>query len=398
MVPLTYGKHRPASRRGSIFIMSMVILFVLLLLGVSLIESAQNAVSRAALENGSTRTFHLAEGAVHKALHEINRGNGWLTYEGEMNMAMGGGTASIAVWPSASQRGMYTDHVILIANGRLRRPGSGAEHSCTLRVIAHKDPQYFAYAVFGDQSVKVGNGTVTMMADSYSSDDGAYGGANAGTNADIGTNSTAVGAVRVLPLGEIHGNVSVGSGAAAPESCVDNMGTITGTITALDTPSSLPDVTNIPSDATSLGDIWLEADQELVLNEGTYYITDLEIFGNAQITCNGRVVLYIDQSSDISTPDIRIGGNGIVNTSQIPSNLIIYCSPDVVDVAVTGNGVLYAGLYAPQADIVVNSGEIYGSVVGKTVDLKGSNSHIHYDEALRDHANPNAFLGSWEVL
>ena len=156
MVPLTCREHGPAGRRGSIFIMAMVILFVLLLLGVSLIESAQNAVSRAAVENGSTRAFHLAEGAIHKALHELNSTNGWLTYEGNVNMAMGGGTASVAVWPSASQRGMYTDHVILIANGRIPRAGVGAEHSCTLRVITHKDPQYFAFAVLANKVSRSG--------------------------------------------------------------------------------------------------------------------------------------------------------------------------------------------------------------------------------------------------
>ncbi len=190
----------------------------------------------------------------------------------------------------------------------------------------------------------------------------------------------------------------VGADASIPESCVDNKGVITGSITGLPVENYLPDATLVPADAIELGDISLEADDELVLEAGVYHITDLEIFGSAQITCNGKVVMYIDQSSDIATPDVRIGGNGIVNTSQIPANLTIYCAPDVVSLTVSGNAALYAGLYAPQADIVLNSGAVYGSVVGRSVVLNGSSSSIHYDEALKDIANPNPVVSSWEVL
>jgi len=149
---------------------------------------------------------------------------------------------------------------------------------------------------------------------------------------------------------------------------------------------------------TELGDIWLDSNEELVLDAGSYHMTDLDLFGSAQITCNGKVVIYIDQTSDAGSPDIRIGGKGIVNTSQIPANLVLYCCDDVVDITISGNGTLYGGIYAPQADITMNSGEVYGSVVGRTVTMNGADSHLHYDEALRDHANPHAIIRSWEVL
>jgi hypothetical protein len=386
------------SQRGSIFILALVVLFVLLLLGASLIESAQNAVSRAAVENRSAQAFHLAEAGVHKALHELGDPQRWLTYEGESDFDMGGGSVGVAVRPVASQRGVFTDHVTIIANGRIPAPGTGPDHSCTVRVIVHKDPRYFSYAVFGDDQVTIGNGTVNLKTDSYTSDEGTYGGVNIAANADIGTNSTAPCAVTIKPQAEVHGNVTVGAGAAIPESCVDNKGTITGSITALDAPSFLPSVTRVPTGAIELGDIWLEVNEELVLDAGTYHMTDLDVFGNGQITCNGKVVLYVDQSSDIATPDIRIGGNGIVNTSQIPSNLTIYCAPDVVSITISGSAAVYAGIYAPQADIVLNAGEIFGSVVGSSVTLNGANAHVHYDEALRDHASPYIAMGSWEVL
>jgi hypothetical protein len=44
----------------------------------------------------------------------------------------------------------------------------------------------------------------------------------------------------------------------------------------------------------------------------------------------------------------------------------------------------YAVVYAPQADIVFhNSVDIYGSLIGKSLDLKSS-SNLYYDASLRD--------------
>jgi hypothetical protein len=179
---------------------------------------------------------------------------------------------------------------------------------------------------------------------------------------------------------------------------VDNQGTISGTISCLDAPNLLPSITYIPAGAVELGDVWLQNDEELVLNEGIYHMTDLDLFGNAQVTCNGMVEIYLDQTTDTATPDIRIGGNGIVNTSQIPSNLAIYCFDDVTSIAISGNAAIYGGIYAPQANIVLNSGEVYGSLVGKEVRLNGATAALHYDEALRDHSNPEALMSSWEML
>ncbi len=40
---------------------------------------------------------------------------------------------------------------------------------------------------------------------------------------------------------------------------------------------------------------------------------------------------------------------------------------------------LFANIYAPQSPIIISgNGDIYGSVLGKSVDMTG-NAHIHYD-------------------
>ncbi len=397
MYPTSMVRHR-TPEGGSVFLLAIVILTVILVLGASLIEKAQTSVYRATVDSRLAKSFHLAEAGIHKALWELNQPSGWLIYPGQDGVSLPGGFVDVAISPEPSQRGVFTDTVTVMATGYLPGPNSGQRLPCTVRVITHKDPRYFAYALFGNDQVTVGNGTVQVMTDSYSSDDGGYGGGNVKKNADIGTNSKAAHAVKILPQGEVHGNVSVGAGAEFPELCVDNNGLITGDITALDGPNILPNITTVPAGVTELGDIWLDGNAELVLDEGTYHMTDLDLFGSAQVVCNGQVVIYIDNTSDAGSPDVRIGGNGIVNTSLDPANLIVYCLQDVVSVSISGNAALYGAIYAPNADVVFNAGEVYGSLIGKTVTMNGANAHLHYDEALRDHSNPRALMRSWEVL
>ena len=397
MYPTSLVRHR-MPEGGSVFLLAIVILTVILVLGASLIEKAQTSVYRATVDSRLAKSFHFAEAGIHKALWELNQPSGWLIYSGQDDVSLPGGFVDVAISPDPSQRGVFTDTVTVMATGYLPGPAGSQRLPCTIRVITHKDPRYFAYAVFGNDQVTVGNGTVSLKADSYTSDDGSYGGTNVTANADIGTNSTAADAVIIMPQGEVHGNISVGAGAEVPDLCVDNKGLVTGEIVALDGPNVLPSITTVPAGVTELGDVWLEGTDELVLDEGSYHMTDLDMFGSSQIVCNGQVIIYIDMAADGGSPDVRIGGNGIVNTSLDPANLIIYCLQDVVDVTISGNAALYGAIYAPNADVVFNAGEVYGSLVGKTVTLNGSNAHLHYDEALRDHANPRALMRSWEVL
>jgi len=384
--------------QGAVFLISMVVLTVLLLLGASLIERAQTSVFRASVESRSTRSFHLAEAAIQKAMWGLNQPNGWLLYTGESSTTLGGGSFALTVSPPPSQRGVFTDRLFLLATGYLPGPNGQQRYPVRVRVVASKDPRYFAYAVFGSEKVNIGNGTVTVLTDSYTSNEGGYGGGNTAWSGDIGTNATGANAVEILPQGTVNGSISVGAGATDPSACVNNKGTINGTISALPAQNLLPSIGAIPTGVIELGDVWLEADQVLTLNEGSYHMTDLDIFGNAKVVCNGKVVIYLDETSDAATPDIRIGGNGIVNTSQIPANLAIYCKNDVTNIAIGGNGAFYGGIYAPNAHITLNAGDVYGSLVGRTVTLNGANANVHYDEALRDNSNPRAIIRSWQVL
>jgi hypothetical protein len=384
--------------RGSVFLLAMMILIVILVLGASLIERSQTAVDRASARSRSTRAFHLAEAGIQKALWEFNQPDGWLTYAGDTELPLQGGTVDITVSPPPPDREVFTDSLVVVSTSDLPSPQGGRRHSCAIRVITHKDQNYFDYAIFGDQKVTIGNGTVTLTADSYTSDDGPYGGGNVGAAAGIGTNSTASDAVEILPQGEAHGDIFVGAGAADPSACVENNGTITGSISAFSAPVTLSSITSVPPEAVYLDNIILTGNDTLTLEEGVYWTRDMTISGKAQLICNGEVELYIDQSLD-ATPDIYIGGKGMANASGIPADFTLYVLTNVpTSIRLCGEGALYGGIYAPTADIEINSGEVYGSVIGRSVTLNGSNSHIHYDEALKADDGAKAKIRSWEVL
>ena len=151
-------RHRMAEG-GSVFLLAIVILTVILVLGASLIEKAQTSVYRATVDSRFAKSFHLAEAGIHKALWELNQPNGWLTYDGQGAVTLPGGLVDVAVAPDPALRSVFTNTVTVMATGYLPGPAGAQRLPCTIRVITHKDPSYFDYAVFAEDQVIIGNGT-----------------------------------------------------------------------------------------------------------------------------------------------------------------------------------------------------------------------------------------------
>jgi len=374
--------HRPAER-GSIFLLSMVIMTVLLVLGSSLIERTQTAVYRSSVESRAAKSFHLAEAGVHKALYALSIPGGWVTYGGDSSLTLPGGACEVRVSPSPTAR-TAIQQVTVLSTGWVPGPHGSRRYPKTIRVVARWDPNYFDFAIFGDEEVIVGNGTIDVSPD--------------GTMADVGTNSAEVGTVVVAPQGSVTGDIAVGYGAESPPLCVDNKGIITGSIDTLDMPKFLPSLTDLPAGAISLGDVVLGGSTVLVLDEGTYHMTDLDMTGNGAIQCNGKVVIYLGTPGSASPESILIGGNGILNDSHVADNLKIYCFDNIESIAIGGNGAYYGAVYAPNSEVALNAGDVYGSLIANTVTINGSDCHVYYDESLSDESKARAVARSWEVL
>jgi hypothetical protein len=110
---------------------------------------------------------------------------------------------------------------------------------------------------------------------------------------------------------------------------------------------------------------------------GNYVINNFDLTGNASITFTGPTTLYCYGS-------VTLRGSVTTSASQ-PKNLTIvmianpYNGNPPGSVSVSSSTALYASIYAPQSSVeLAGSGDIYGSVLGKSVDMTGTSS-IRYD-------------------
>jgi len=136
---------------------------------------------------------------------------------------------------------------------------------------------------------------------------------------------------------------------------------------ALITPSGL--VNNTP-------DLNISSSKVATLPAGNYYFHNVAVSGTGSIVCTGVVNIYYYGTFNLS---------GSTSTySSVPGNLTITAVPTPSggapgSLTVSGSSALYANIYAPQSDVTVSgSGDIYGSVIGKTINLSGT-ANVHYD-------------------
>lgn len=84
---------------------------------------------------------------------------------------------------------------------------------------------------------------------------------------------------------------------------------------------------------------------------------------------------------------------GLTSESKRPSMSIYSSNADETGVEVSGDLAFYAAVYAPFTEVKISgSGELYGSVRGKTVSVPGG-SAIHYDHALANIDPPGGLAG-----
>jgi hypothetical protein len=120
--------------------------------------------------------------------------------------------------------------------------------------------------------------------------------------------------------------------------------------------------------------------------------------GTIEITSNGSVEFYV-------AGDVDIGGNGMVNTTNIPSKNMIFGTATTAgsqSIKIAGNGALRAGVYAPNANLNLlgsgSGGEFMGAAVANNITMTG-NFDFHYDEALDSYSLDNGYkINRWREL
>lgn len=386
------------TNRGSVLLICYFVVCVLFLLGAAFLARVVSEANMAIRYNGSTRAFWLAEAGIQHGLLSVNSGDwsGW-DETNSTTQTINIGDYHVAVDASNST---------ITSRGWFPGEESANRFERTVQVTISRSASEFTYAAFGDAYF---NMTGNALIDSYDSSNPGY----RGTDGDAGTNGAIwFGNETANPY--VYGNLTYGAEGGYPADW--------GNHTSSDeTPEQIivPMVpVTVPGyfiGSTNLGTLTVKNKKPVTIRDGTYMLSGLDI-SNGILTLTGNVKLYISGGLNITglegkmeilgtvtiycSGDMFIEGQGILNASALPSNCVIYgTGPEGTSVRIGGEGAMYAGIYAPNSDVMVHgNGEIFGSVMGKTFTSVG-NGKIHYDEALKNTGGASGYIiTSWQEL
>lgn len=357
--------------QGVILLMTYFVIAVISIFSLALF--ARNNVFLQTTERNQNRVvaFNMAEAGMDVAVKSIEDDT---TFEGSGYTSLSTETVSGGYEVTVSQVEGNEAIRLIQSTGYApdNTPTSRAYESRSVLSYAQiEEETYFDFAVFAKESMRI-NGN--PLIDSYDSRDGAYGGANQGSEGDIGTNSTAASTVDLIGNATVRGDAMVGP-SGDPSEVIDFTGhaTISGTQSAMSSEKDYPAVT---TNETSLGSLSIAGNTTYTLAGGTYHFSSIDIKGNGRLRLTGPAVIYVSGS-------VSIAGNGVSTSSNSPPNFILYVTTSN-NVQISGNGNFYGGIYAPDSSVSVSgNGSLYGAVVSNTFQQSG-NGNIHFDEALVD--------------
>ncbi|MBN2830870.1 MAG: hypothetical protein JXL82_01135 [Candidatus Omnitrophica bacterium] len=269
----------------------------------------------------------------------------------------------------------------------------------------------FNSAAFGKSRVSL---TGNAKTDSYNSTIGPYGGANRGSKGDVITNGDTIGTITLTGSSTINGNADTAPGGTVS---LGPASRVTGSITHAN--ADVPGQVSVPtglSGLTSGTSINLSGSNNQSLPGGNYRMPSINISGNAQLTLSGDVNIYLTGTSALNITgsgrlvvsgnakvyidgSANISGAGVVNNTQLPKNFMLYGTFTSSNIQVSGSGVFYGGIYAPDTAVsVTGNGGLYGAVVGDTITVTGSSS-IHFDEAFDVAGSAGGYsFESWQEI
>lgn len=383
----------PAPRKNSGIVL-IVVIFTMMLFSI-LIITVVNMQSKDFDTNlrtfDSERALFIAESGAQWALNQLNQDLNWRTdsahgYEnGYAEHILGAGQYEVICRePSHSENG----NAVIISTGYVPRKNN-YKGKRVLKLLVTTGLG-FNYAVYAGQSVTLTGAKI----DSYNSSDGPYNQfGNRWNNGNVGTNGD------ITASGDtyIYGNAST-----SPLGWFNDTSYVWGTIThdnnytlpTISVPASLVGLissgTLNKTETISSGDykyssIDLASDKILTINgPANIYLTgnpSIKMAGESQIiispSSTGAVKIYADN-------DVSISGQGVINSTSLPKNFILYCSTSGnLDISITGQGDFYGGIIAPTANINISGqGNLFGSFIGKTVNMSGQ-AFVHYDESMK---------------
>ena len=233
----------------------------------------------------------------------------------------------------------------------------------------------------GIESVNLGN---NMETDSYNSDYGSYN-STRGVEGDVCSNGPVSLASGADVFGDAQGSNVLGAGVngatisgnqtKSPAGIVaDSVNFFDATPNDNDTiDSNSPRPYGDPYYREGTNDLIVDQGRTMTLFQGTYYFRDMLLRGGGKLIIDGEVRIFIER-------ELRFDNGTDANRSQLPINLQLFVGAGPVNLQ--GGHDLHATIYAPDANVTVaNNGKIFGSIVGKTLEVQGG-ANLHFDKSL----------------
>lgn len=387
--------RRPCQRRAAVAALVLISLFTMLGCLVLSVDvghvlvthgEMQAAMDASALAGASG--LPLNNGQAHIRAMEFADGN----YVNGAPIAPHELTLTIGKWNSATKT-FVPDN------------GGGGVVPSAIRVVGIRDdvPMIFA-AALGVSTTTVGRAAIAtygggvclgvwgleglnaqgnLTSDSYDSGLGPYSPGNMNASGDICSNQNVVLEGNV----EIFGDVMYGEGYGITTfgSAFDVWGVMTehrGSVPppTIDMAAAMAVNDNAIIGLTNKGndpfggtqwDFAVSGNDSLTINGGTYYFTSALIEGQATVTITGPTTIYV-------SGDASFGGKGIINVTQVPSNLTIYSTGNTL--TVNGSAGFYGAIIAPQTIVTLTgTSDFYGTLLSRLLTLAGD-TQFHVDE------------------
>ncbi|MGZ0657204.1 DUF7305 domain-containing protein [Coraliomargarita sp. W4R53] len=407
-----HTKHG-SREQGSALITAMIFSFVVVtLMGSYLyLTSSEYRVSTRSYLLGAS--FNLAEGGVDRALNALsaNDDTGWGTgtdADGRSYWAQRFGSYDLG----GNIEG-FINVVILNPTGSSPEIFSEGEASGHVAGIITKQVRVALSSGFypfmngfnSKQGIVLKGNNVTF--DSYDSREGSYGWGNINSEITVATISVESDAIDIGNA-DVYGYVATGGGQpnVGPQGSVTtyaNQGKVDNSRITTDFYAEFPNisvpilntpVTSIPSSGVVTGGDYELSSWSMSGKNSLYISGDTRIVVTGDISISGKAYISIASGASVEIyvqGDAAIGGQGIVNSSQVPLQLVLlgtHATEGAQTISISGNGYLAAAVYAPNANVTLNgggsSGRVYGAVTAHSAKLTG-NSHFSYDEALENY-------------
>ncbi|MDB6170589.1 MAG: hypothetical protein JWM88_3453 [Verrucomicrobia bacterium] len=381
-----------------------------------------------------TRSIELAEMGIEEALWALSNGNwtGWSTAGSTATKTLLGPgnfennvtnriqlTITNYNLPTSSFTSTSTPAITMTAMGRVILP-DGTTISRTLQSLA-RPAQVFTNAIGATGTLSFASGG---FVDSYDSSAGSYSYSatlSAGNSAAVISGSTIS-----LQNAQVFGFASTTSNVSTPfqngsSGKVVGPGTAAGTnidSTRVSTAGNQPvfDLV-VPSGGTTIYDPnngnAVISHSMAINTSGVYRLTAMDLGGPDTISINAANVvlvvsdyvklggnskiqvasgaslqLYVETNPSSSHRQLDIGGNGIINVSQLPQNVSIVGlgtrTTSGLNSQITTDVAFYGSIYLPNdnIDISDNGFTAFGALVGKNIGFSGTGPSIHFDKAL----------------